>query len=66
MDPLFELEIHLPEPGSRSLLRELHGQLKAAVLDGRLKPGLQLPATRALADTWACRATPPSPPTTCC
>jgi GntR family transcriptional regulator/MocR family aminotransferase len=50
MDPLFELEIHLPEPGSRSLLRELHGQLKAAVLDGRLKPGLQLPATRALAD----------------
>jgi len=33
------------------LLRELHGQLRAAILDGRLKPGVRLPATRELAAT---------------
>ena len=50
MEPVFELDLRLPAPGSRSLLRELHGQLRAAILDGRLKPGLRLPSTRALAD----------------
>lgn len=50
MDPIFELAITLPPPGSRDRLRALHGQLRAAILDGRLKPDLRLPATRALAD----------------
>jgi GntR family transcriptional regulator/MocR family aminotransferase len=49
MDPIFALGIVLPPPGSRALLRDLHRQLRAAILDGRLKPGLRLPATRALA-----------------
>jgi GntR family transcriptional regulator / MocR family aminotransferase len=50
MEPVFELDLNLPEPGSRRLLHELHVQLKAAILDGRLKPGLRLPSTRMLAD----------------
>ena len=43
------MAIALPSKGSRALLRELHRQLRAAILDGRLQPGLRLPATRALA-----------------
>lgn len=50
MEPVFELNLNLPDRGSRRLLRELHTQLKAAILDGRLKPGLRLPSTRMLAD----------------
>lgn len=49
MEPLFELAIRLPGAGSRELLREVHGQLRAAILDGRLQPGARLPATRTLA-----------------
>lgn len=49
MDPVFAFPITLPPPGSRRLLRALHEQLRGAILDGRLKPGLRLPATRALA-----------------
>ena len=49
MEPLFELAIRLPRAGSRDLLREVHRQLRAAILDGRLQPGARLPATRALA-----------------
>ncbi|MBB4222548.1 MocR-like pyridoxine biosynthesis transcription factor PdxR [Variovorax guangxiensis] len=49
MEPLFELAIRLPAAGSRDLLRELHRQLRGAILDGRLQPGARLPATRALA-----------------
>lgn len=49
MEPLFELALRLPDAGSRDLLRELHRQLRAAILDGRLLPGARLPATRALA-----------------
>jgi GntR family transcriptional regulator / MocR family aminotransferase len=51
MEPIFDLAVSLPARGSRRLLRSLHAQLKAAILDGRLKPGLRLPATRALAST---------------
>ncbi|GIL41634.1 PLP-dependent aminotransferase family protein [Roseiterribacter gracilis] len=51
MDPIFELAITLPPPGSRDRLRALHAQLRAAILDGRLKPDLRLPATRALAES---------------
>jgi GntR family transcriptional regulator/MocR family aminotransferase len=49
MEPLFEIAVTLPRRGSRELLRALHGQLRAAILDGRLKPELKLPATRDLA-----------------
>jgi GntR family transcriptional regulator/MocR family aminotransferase len=50
MDPVFEFPIALPARDSRGLLRALHAQLRAAILDGRLKPGLRLPSTRKLAD----------------
>ncbi|WP_266156998.1 PLP-dependent aminotransferase family protein [Dyella silvatica] len=50
MDPIFGFPIVLPPPGTRERLRALHGQLHAAILDGRLKPGLRLPATRELAE----------------
>ena len=43
MKPVFELNLNLPDRGSRRLLHELHTQLKAANLDSRLKPGLRLP-----------------------
>lgn len=49
MEPIFEIGIELPPPGSRRRLRALHAELRAAILDGRLKPDLRLPATRALA-----------------
>ena len=49
MDPVFAFELRLPAPGSRQLLRTLHAQLRAAVLDGRLQPGQRLPSSRALA-----------------
>jgi GntR family transcriptional regulator/MocR family aminotransferase len=47
--PLLDLAICLPPRGSRDLVHALHRQLRAAILDGRLKPGLKLPPTRALA-----------------
>lgn len=46
---LFGFPLELPERGSRQRMAALHGQLRAAILDGRLKPGLRLPATRELA-----------------
>lgn len=49
MDPIFEIGIHLPPARSRRRLHALHAQLRAAILDGRLKPGLRLPATRTFA-----------------
>ncbi len=50
MDPIFDLAIDLPPRGSRAILHALHRQLRAAILDGRLKPDLRLPATRVLAE----------------
>jgi GntR family transcriptional regulator / MocR family aminotransferase len=52
MDPVLAFPISLPPADSRTLLRGLHEQLRAAILDGRLQPGLRLPATRALATTY--------------
>lgn len=49
MEPILALAITLPEPGSRQLLRDLHRQLRLAIIDGRLRAGLRLPATRNLA-----------------
>jgi GntR family transcriptional regulator/MocR family aminotransferase len=51
MEPLFELPIRLPTQGSHQILRALHQQLRAAIVDGRLRPGLRLPSTRALASS---------------
>ncbi|GLQ98427.1 PLP-dependent aminotransferase family protein [Dyella mobilis] len=50
MDHPFEFPLDIPQRGSRQRLAALHGQLRAAILDGRLKAGLRLPATRALAE----------------
>ena len=48
--PLFSLALDLPARGSGELLLPaLHRQLRAAILDGRLAPGLRLPSTRTLA-----------------
>jgi len=49
MEPVLELAITLPPPGSRARLSALHRQLRAGILDGRLRAGLRLPPTRALA-----------------
>ncbi|TDR48741.1 GntR family transcriptional regulator [Tahibacter aquaticus] len=49
MDPVFAFELRLPAPGSRQLLRTLHAQLRAAILEGRLQPGQRLPSSRAVA-----------------
>src|SRR5262245_25446886 len=51
MEPIFELSVSLPPKGSRDLLRAVHGQIRAAIIDGRLQAGLRLPSTRALADS---------------
>jgi GntR family transcriptional regulator / MocR family aminotransferase len=52
MEPLLPLAFRLPDRGSRTLLRELHGQLRSAILDGRLRSGVHLPSTRSLAATY--------------
>lgn len=50
MDPLFEIELERPAPGSRDAGRRLHLQLKEAILDGRLAAGTRLPARRKSAE----------------
>jgi GntR family transcriptional regulator / MocR family aminotransferase len=50
MEPVFGLPINIPPRSSGERLRALHGQLRAAILAGRLQPGLRLPSTRSLAD----------------
>lgn len=46
MDPIFELHLSLPPKGSRDAVEILCSQLQDAIVDGRLAPGAQLPATR--------------------
>jgi GntR family transcriptional regulator/MocR family aminotransferase len=53
VDPVFEFPITLPARDSRGLLQALHAQLRGAILDGRLGPGLKLPSTRKLAEACA-------------
>ena len=53
MEPDFEFELMLPERGSRTLLRDVHAQLRTAILDGRLQAGLRLPTTRAFAHAYS-------------
>src|SRR5215472_3159951 len=45
----FDLAIDLPTRGSRRLGRDLHRQLRSAIVGGRLQTGVRLPATRELA-----------------
>lgn len=45
-EPLFELRLDLPAPGSRDASRSLYEQLKAAIVEGRLPAGARLPSTR--------------------
>jgi len=52
MEPVLPFRVTLPPDGSRTLLRSLHEQLRSAIIDGRLQPGLRLPATRTLADFY--------------
>lgn len=47
--PLLDIAIALPGHGSRKRTRSLYLQLKEAIINGRLQPGLSLPATRTLA-----------------
>ncbi|MGD0490712.1 MAG: PLP-dependent aminotransferase family protein [Steroidobacteraceae bacterium] len=52
MEPLLSIGIHLPERGTRTLLHDLHRQLRSAIVEGRLRPGLRLPSTRSIAETY--------------
>ena len=45
----FDLALDLPSSASRQVGRELHRQLREAIVGGRLQPGLRLPASRELA-----------------
>jgi GntR family transcriptional regulator/MocR family aminotransferase len=46
MDPLFEIRVDMAARGSREASQRLCRQLKEAIVDGRLAPGVRLPATR--------------------
>lgn len=46
MEPVFPFDLALPGRGEGLLAEALHRQLRAAILDGRLAAGTQLPATR--------------------
>jgi GntR family transcriptional regulator / MocR family aminotransferase len=52
MEPLVHVPISLPRRGSGARTASLHAQLRAAILDGRLQPGVRLPSSRALAATY--------------
>jgi len=45
-EPLFEIEIDKPAKGARDAGDAIYRQLKAAILDGRLPVGFQLPPSR--------------------
>ncbi|HTA64708.1 MAG TPA: PLP-dependent aminotransferase family protein, partial [Xanthomonadaceae bacterium] len=46
MEPVFPFDVTLPAQGEGEKSRELHRQLRAAILDGRMAAGAALPATR--------------------
>lgn len=48
MEPLLAFPLDIP---ARGRLQALHGQLRGAILDGRLRTGQSLPSTRALASS---------------
>lgn len=49
MEPTLPFAIELPDRSSRQLIRSLHRQMQAAILEGRLHPGMRLPPSRTLA-----------------
>lgn len=49
MEPLLPIELRVADPNSRQRVRSLYGQLRTAILQGRLCAGTKLPSTRALA-----------------
>ena len=48
------LPLVLDRASREPLQRQLYGQIRAAVLSGRLAPGARLPSTRALAVELGC------------
>ncbi|MEO8670057.1 MAG: PLP-dependent aminotransferase family protein [Tahibacter sp.] len=50
MEPVFPFDLRLPARGQGLLTRQLHGQLRAAILDGRLPGGFLLPSSRRVAE----------------
>ena len=46
MDPIFEIELERAAKGARQSASSLHRQLRAAIADGRLRPGTRLPPVR--------------------
>lgn len=50
MEPVFEFPISFEDAGVGGRMRALHAQVRAAILDGRLAPGAQLPSTRRVAE----------------
>ena len=48
-DPLFSLGLHISLPRARGRRKALYQQIRDAIVESRLKPGLQLPASRILA-----------------
>src|SRR5206468_8565041 len=52
MEPVLSFELQFAQRRQKgSVTRDLHRQLRAAILDGRLKPGSELPSTRRLASS---------------
>jgi len=49
MEPVFEFPLELSRSGNGGLVRQLHRQLRAAIVDGRLLPDHELPSTRRVA-----------------
>jgi GntR family transcriptional regulator/MocR family aminotransferase len=45
-EPLFEIKLNLKPSGSREASKNLYGELRSAILEGRLAAGAKLPATR--------------------
>jgi GntR family transcriptional regulator / MocR family aminotransferase len=50
MEPVFPFDVNLATPGQHTLVQDLHRQLRAAILDGRMPTGFVLPSTRHAAD----------------
>jgi GntR family transcriptional regulator/MocR family aminotransferase len=52
MEPVFPLDLTLPARGKGHIARELHQQLRSAIVEGRLAAGFVLPSTRQVADAF--------------
>jgi GntR family transcriptional regulator / MocR family aminotransferase len=51
-EPVFEFPLSFGAGGSGGRVRQLHAQLRAAILDRRLLPGARLPSTRRVASAY--------------